>query len=233
MTRKVRNALIIALTLLMSAWAIPATGQEPADPRDGQIAGTDGRLFTVSVEIEPGLSLVGDPAAAVVFDILSDRRSWIGAGDVRFQIIDSTDADIRVRIASPSTVDQRCLPLRTVGRLSCRNGRSLNINADRWNGATEFWTTGLEVYRAYLINHEVGHYLGYGHVNCTGVGQRAPVMQQQTKSLQGCVENGWPYPDNPPGPLPYADFVDGEGPHATIDIAAFVRRIVEALRKHG
>lgn len=169
---------------------------------DGPIVGTDGRLLRVSVEVEPGLELVGPPAADVVFDILSDGRSWIGAGDVRFQIVDGSenvstaDVDIRVRIAPPAVVDQRCRPLRTGGQLSCRNGRSLNLNADRWNGATSFWSAGLDVYRAYLINHEVGHYLGYGHRNCPGAGQPAPVMQQQTKSLQGCVENGWPYPDN-------------------------------------
>lgn len=222
------------MILTGSAFAIPAASQQPTDPPGEQIAGTDGRLLTVSVEIEPGLSIVGEPVADVVFDILSDRRSWIGAGTVRFQIIDSTDADIRVRIASPATVDQRCLPLRTVGRLSCRNGRSLNINADRWNGATEFWSAGLDVYRAYLINHEVGHYLGNGHVNCPGVGQPAPVMQQQTKSLQGCVENGWPYPDNPPGPLPSAYVVAGGEPQSlTAEIQALVKRMVGALRARG
>jgi len=110
------------------------------------------------------------------------------------------DADVRIRVASPATVDRRCHPLGTGGRLSCRNGRSLNVNIDRWNGATSFWSDTLATYRSYLINHEMGHVLGHRHRRCPGAGQPAPVMQQQTKALNGCRENGWPYPNGRPYP---------------------------------
>lgn len=78
---------------------------------------------------------------------------------------------------------------------SCRAGRFVIINQDRWMGATSSWNTAggsLRDYRHMVVNHEVGHWLGHGHVTCGGSGQLAPVMQQQSMSLQGCGFNPWP-----------------------------------------
>jgi hypothetical protein len=78
---------------------------------------------------------------------------------------------------------------------SCRVGTNVIINYDRWMGATDPWNAAggaLEDYRVMVINHETGHWLGFGHSNCPGPGQPAPVMQQQSISLQGCTFNPWP-----------------------------------------
>jgi Protein of unknown function (DUF3152) len=45
-----------------------------------------------------------------------------------------------------------------------------------------------------VVNHEVGHWLGFGHSRCSGAGRLAPVMQQQSIGLEGCTFNPWPLP---------------------------------------
>ena len=78
---------------------------------------------------------------------------------------------------------------------SCTIPPNVVINNDRWVFASSSWVAGggsLRDYRHMVINHEVGHWLGHGHLFCSGPGQLAPVMQQQSISLQGCRFNPWP-----------------------------------------
>ena len=78
---------------------------------------------------------------------------------------------------------------------SCRVGRYVIINQDRWLGATPSWNSAggsLREYRHMVVNHETGHWLGHGHASCSGSGQPAQVMQQQSIDLQGCAFNAWP-----------------------------------------
>jgi hypothetical protein len=75
---------------------------------------------------------------------------------------------------------------------SCRVGRNVIINQDRWRRGSPYFPGPLDVYRAMLVNHETGHWLGLGHAGCPGPGRLAPVMQQQSKGLQGCRFNPFP-----------------------------------------
>jgi hypothetical protein len=80
---------------------------------------------------------------------------------------------------------------------SCRVGKYVIINEDRWLGATASWNGAggsLRDYQHMVVNHEVGHWLGHGHASCGGAGKLAPLMQQQSISLQGCKFNPWPLP---------------------------------------
>lgn len=73
------------------------------------------------------------------------------------------------------------------------------INAYRWAQGAETYGDAIHPYRQMLINHEVGHRLGFNHVSCSRDGALAPVMQQQTKflSMDGitCKANPWAYPN--------------------------------------
>jgi hypothetical protein len=144
------------------------------------------------VDVEPGIGVGRLEVVAEVDRILADPRSWIADGLIGFRRT-ADGPDFTVLVASPDTVDAMCAPLWTAGYLSCRNESQIILNADRWTDATEWWEEGLDVYRAYLVNHEVGHVLGHQHVGCPGEGMPAPVMMQQTKGLGVCVANGWPY----------------------------------------
>ncbi|MDS1272000.1 DUF3152 domain-containing protein [Lipingzhangella sp. LS1_29] len=146
------------------------------------------------VEVEDGLPGAAGDFARAVQEILGDERSWIGGGDLSLKRVDEEPVDFRVTLASPETTDELCAPLRTNGELSCHQGGRAVINQNRWVSGVDHFDDDLEEYRIYVVNHEVGHALGHGHVDCPEQGEPAPVMQQQTLGLQGCEPNGWVHP---------------------------------------
>ncbi len=152
--------------------------------------------YNVSVEVEDGLPVTTEEFADFVMETLNHEKSWAKDGAVTFGRTES-GPDLRIILASPATVDAECAPLKTNSRWSCgRYGKAM-INADRWvNGAEAFTEAGgdAETYRRYVINHEVGHLIGYQHVSCPAPGEPAPVMAQQSMALGGCVPNGWAHP---------------------------------------
>lgn len=164
-----------------------ATGQSPR-------AGT-GPLTTYRVEVERGVGESAQGFARDVEKILADKRSWAGHGRHSVKRISSQPADLIVRLASRKTVDDICQKagLYTGSYSSCRAGRYVMINLDRWTYAVPHFKGDLARYRAYVVNHEFGHGLGYGHQTCPKAGQPAPVMMQQTSALKKCTANGWPY----------------------------------------
>ena len=154
--------------------------------------GRRGTVVRYLVEVEQGLPFSWRDFAAAVHRILNDPRGWGSGGRLRFERTDHGQVRFRVSLTSPALASRRCLPLDTGGRLSCWHGPRAIINAMRWGMGAASYGKDLASYREYVINHEVGHGLGHGHLPCPGPGRPAPVMAQQTKTLDGCRRNPWP-----------------------------------------
>src|SRR5699024_8939092 len=128
------------------------------------------------------------------------------------------DPDFRVSLTSPMTVREHCgydIELES----SCYNSATgrVYLNLARWVRGARPFQGDIGSYRQYLVNHEVGHAVGYpDHEPCPEDGALAPIMMQQTFGVDNgdifsldpegvvpdnddtCRYNAWPYPDGPP-----------------------------------
>ncbi|MFV2094001.1 DUF3152 domain-containing protein [Micromonospora sp. LOL_014] len=164
----------------------------------GRLLGWAGDLRRFRVAVEDGTGQLADEFAAIVDATLGDERSWIASRQFRLQRVSRVDAaEFTIYLATPGTSEQMCAlgGLSTEKYTSCRLPGQVIINLARWLEAVPHYDGTLAEYRAYVINHEVGHQFGMGHELCPAPGRPAPVMQQQTYGMQGCVANGWPYLD--------------------------------------
>lgn len=160
---------------------------------ESDLMGTAGSVLRYRVQVERGTYQDPEVFAEFVDTTLGDKRSWIAGRDIRLQRVSSGGYDFTIYLATPATTDRLCAPLPTNGYTSCRQGDNVVLNLARWVHGVDHWDSDLETYRRYVVNHEVGHRLGHGHVRCSGRGEPAPVMQQQTLKLAGCTGNAWPY----------------------------------------
>jgi hypothetical protein len=183
------------------------------------------KVFNYTVEVEDGIdttSYGGDEGfGRLVSQTLANPKSWTHNPQFGFRRVDASfpgNPDFRVSLTSPMTLREGCgyeIPIET----SCYNPaygpdvqRRVFINEARWvRGAVPF-QGDVGSYRQYLINHEVGHAIGYQrHEPCDDNGGLAPVMMQQTFSTADndatrfdpdtvkpdgkvCKANPWPYP---------------------------------------
>jgi len=195
-----------------TARPLPPTALPPGGPftqRGGErydvVPGTSkvlgsGPLHRFTVELEAGVSDDGPAFAAAVEKTLSDPHSWGRGGRASFQRIDTGVPDFRITLTSSLTVRKLCgydLPYET----SCYNGdlARVVINDARWVRGAVAYQGDLARYRVYVINHEVGHALGHGHLQCPRNGTLAPVMMQQTLGVTTpgvgtCKPNPYPFP---------------------------------------
>ena len=155
------------------------------------------KVFTYTVEVEDGVDTTtfggDDGFARMVSETLANPKSWTHNPQFAFTRIDSGEPDFRVSLSSPMTVREGCgydIQLEA----SCYNPAYADgqprvfINEARWvRGAVPF-QGDVGSYRQYLINHEVGHAIGYqrhepcGENGAAGAGDdAADVLDQQQR----------------------------------------------------
>lgn len=187
----------------------------------GMTAGEGSELVVrFAVEVEHGIDTSGyggDEAFAHMVDAtLSDPRGWINDPRFRFEHVSvNDDPSLKIRLTSLDTTAELCgvqIGTETSCRTRITGEDTVLLNESRWvRGAVPF-QGDLGSYRQYLINHEVGHAVGFAeHVPCPEPNALAPIMMQQTLSLNNAqLREMSPednYPDNPdtcrPNPWPY------------------------------
>lgn len=190
-------------TLYPLAPKLAASGDFSVVPGSAKAPG-QGRKYRYRVDIEKGMGLDGTLFADAVQKTLNDKRSWAHNGARTFERVSTGHPDFVITLASPVTTAKWCAKsgLETLEEnVSCDSAATdrVMINAYRWaQGSKTYGDSKIYPYRQMLINHEVGHRLGHNHVSCRTPGALAPVMQQQTKSLDidgiKCRANPWVYP---------------------------------------
>ncbi|MDP9798695.1 hypothetical protein J2S43_007207 [Catenuloplanes nepalensis] len=194
---------------------VPEAGDGAYDTARGSnyVIGKGQTLITYRVEVERGVDwgdlpkVMTDDFAARIEEVLEHPQSWPASADHpvtepehgvhgaswRFQRVSGPQYKVRIRLASPATVDAVCrqVGLDTEGKYSCKTGNIIMINLRRWLQGSG--VASVDDYPEAVINHEMGHYLGFDHQGCSGPGELAPIMMQQSIDLDGCEPNLYPF----------------------------------------
>lgn len=179
------------------------------------VVGAGTTLVTYETQVENGITWGTNPVwtpdmfATTVDAILADPRGWTASAahpitdakqhqnnaSYSFQRVSSGTFAVRILLATPDTTDKLCgsVGLTTDGVYSCRYGSTEVINLRRWLKGAPGFAMDLDGYHTMVVNHEMGHFIGFDHMLCPAAGQPAPVMQEETIDLAGCTPNAYPF----------------------------------------
>lgn len=137
--------------------------------------------------IHPSLSMNTDMILDKISTTLQSKRGWVKHGYSFEYTNHKKDSDFIFLMVPEEVIEKKC----KFSGLSCADKNIIYLNVKRWKRGSVASKLPLDMYRTYLIMHEVGHILGRGHHQCESIG-KAPVMMQQTKGIGHCTPNCWP-----------------------------------------
>ncbi len=129
--------------------------------------------------------------------ILDDPRGWRGQNYIFVDVDDITEADVIISKESSARMKRRFTAPELYGlsvttRYTDGRPAEIWIHADNWNKVPPDFVGSKRLYREYVIQHEMGHVLGYNHERPINISELCPVMYQQTKGTRGiCKSNPW------------------------------------------
>lgn len=157
------------------------------------------RTYTVFFDVHPTAKTSAAMFRALAAPLLMHPLGWTKFDKYNFTVVSAkpraSQKDVITVTLTPQAVMNDMFPDFKNERLSVCNMETLEIaiNEQRWLREYDDDRSELQLpaYRAYVIQHEVGHAIGHGrHQSCKAPGERTPIMLQQTKGTQGCT----PYP---------------------------------------
>jgi len=127
--------------------------------------------------------------------VFQDPRAWQEARFEQHASSAHTEVDCEIRKVAGRFIDTTFPPYLhglSVADLRTHPAR-VYLRAESWNTppVTSGYGRDTRGYRTYLLLHEMGHVLGYGHATCPAPGLPAPVMMQQSKGTGACYPHPW------------------------------------------
>jgi hypothetical protein len=126
-----------------------------------------------------------------VVSALAQSPGWTLGGKLAFKPV-ASGCNFSFGLESEATMaalDPVCK-----GVASCTSGSNLAMSRANWVKPPAAWTSTSSAYQSELVNHELGHWLGFEHVSCTVANTSQPVLSQPTVTLGGCSPQWYEIP---------------------------------------
>ena len=130
---------------------------------------------------------------------LAQSPGWTLDGKLQYKAVDS---GCNFNIALQPDAQMASLDATCKGVASCMVGSDLYLSDSVWTQPPAAWKGTTLAYQTDLVNHVVGHWMGFEHVSCTAPDGNKPVLSQPTLTLGGCSPQWYEIPNEAQGTKP-------------------------------